>query len=154
VNNAVLEAAEGSVFPVKSDVHSPDVMSSHIKQLARFFGADLTGIARLPKGSEYPFGIVCVVRAEYDPRQARGIGGQAALQNGLFLTFNVGAIIREMGFRATAKIPTDGDRLAAVCGLGTLDANGRLVTRHFGAKVYVADVVYTDLPLAPDGVAP
>jgi hypothetical protein len=25
------------------------------------------------------------------------------------------------------------------------------VTREFGAKVYVADAVYTDLPLAADG---
>jgi hypothetical protein len=154
VNNAIRDWPEGSVFPVKKDVHSPDVMSGHIKELARFFGADLTGIVRLPAGSEHPFGIVCAFRAEDDPRQAPGHGGQAPIQNGLFVTFNLGAVIREMGYQATAKIPTDGQTLAAAAGLGRIDSDGRLLTALLGRKVYVADVVRTDLPLAPDGEAP
>lgn len=154
INNAIREWPEGSVFPVKKDVHSPDVMSSHIKELARFFGADLTGIVRFPDGSDYPFGIVCALRAEHDPRQCLGPGGQAPVQNGLFVTFNLGAVIREMGYRATAKIPASGEKLAAAAGLGRIDADGRLLTALLGRKVHVADVVHTDLPLAPDGEAP
>ena len=43
------------------------------------------------------------------------------------------------------------DALAAKAGLGTMNGSGRLVTREFGAGVYVADAIYTDLPLAADG---
>jgi len=154
VNNAIRAWPDGSVFPVKKDVHSPDVMSGHIKELARFLGAGITGIVRLPEGSEHPFGIVCAFQAEDDPAQARGHGGQAPVQNGLFVTFNLGAVIREMGYRATTKILVDAVQFAAAAGLGRLDGDGRLVTAQFGRKVHVADVVHTDLPLAPDGEAP
>ena len=154
VNNTLRAWPEGSVFPVKKDVHSPDIMSGHIKELARFFGADLTGIVRLPQGSDYPFGIVCAFRAEHDPRQALGHGGQAPVQNGLFVTFNLGAVIREMGYHATVSNAASAERLAAAAGLGRLDADGRLLTALLGRKVYVADVIRTDLPLAPDGDAP
>jgi len=43
------------------------------------------------------------------------------------------------------------EQLAAAAGLGTLDADGRLVTRELGTRVHVANVIVTDLPLAPDG---
>jgi hypothetical protein len=33
--------------------------------------------------------------------------------------------------------------------LGTLDRTGKLVTAEFGTRVHVADVIRTDLPLAP-----
>lgn len=154
VDNALRAWPDGSVFPVKKDVHSPDVMSNHVKELARFFGAGLTGIVRLPPGGEHPFGIVCAVEAEHDPRLALGHGGQAPVQQGLFVTFNLAAVIREMGYRATTKLPADAERLAAAAGLGRIDAEGRLVTALFGRQVYVADVVHTDLPLSPDGEAP
>lgn len=153
INNAIRDWPDGSVFPVKKDVHSPDVMSSHIKELARFFGAGLTGIVRLPQSSDHPFGIVCAFPAQDDPRQALGYGGQAPVQNGLFVTFNLSAVIREMGYRASAKLPADAEKLAAAAGLGRIDSDGRLVTALFGRHVHVADVVHTDLPLAPDGEA-
>jgi epoxyqueuosine reductase QueG len=41
--------------------------------------------------------------------------------------------------------------LAAAAGLGTLDTQRRLVTPKFGTRVHVANVIRTDLPLAPDG---
>ena len=150
--NAIQRAPEGNVFPVKGEVHSPDVMSKQIKELARFFGAALTGVVRLSGEQEDPFAIVCVLPAQDDPRTAKGIGGQAAVQKGQFVTFNLGSFIREMGFRATAA-PLDGPRLAAAAALGSLDRDGRLLTQRFGAKVYVAGVIRTDIPLAADGQA-
>ena len=61
---------------------------------------------------------------------------------------------REMGYRATNQLPGDEHQLAAAAGLGTLDAEGRLVTPRRSPRVHVADeVIYTDLPLAPDGEA-
>ncbi|HZR99871.1 MAG TPA: hypothetical protein VFE37_14260 [Chloroflexota bacterium] len=151
----VQRAPEGAVNPAQEEIHSPEINARHIKELATFLGANLVGIAALdpaapdtPEG--YPFAVVSVVRAEHDPCQAPGIGGQVPVQNGLYVTFVLSAYIRELGFRATAKLPADKVRLAAAAGLGTVDAQGRLVTPQHGARVYVADVVFTDLPLAPD----
>jgi hypothetical protein len=151
----VQKSPEGAINPAQEMIHSPEINSRHIKELATFLGANLTGIAALdpaapdtPEG--YPFAVVNVVRAEHDPRETPGIGGQVPVQNGLYVTFVLSAYIRELGFRATAHLPADGPRLAAAAGLGTLDARGRLVTPQYGTKAYVADVVYTDLPLAGD----
>ncbi|MGE5854264.1 MAG: hypothetical protein ACM35E_14100, partial [Deltaproteobacteria bacterium] len=147
-------------------LHSPEITSSHVKGMAQYFGAELVGIAKLdnlsslPPGEgksegdtreTYPFAIICAVHADYDPRTARGIGGQVPAQNGLFITFVLTAWIRELGFRASAAPDSDADKLAAAAGLGTLSSDGRLVTPKFGANVYIANVVRTDLPLAADG---
>jgi hypothetical protein len=151
----VQKAPEGAINPAQEEIHSPAINARHIKELATFLGANLTGVAALdpqapdtPEGS--PFAVVNVVRAEHDPHTTPGVGGQVPVQNGLYVTFVLSAYIRELGFRGTAKLPADGVRLAAAAGLGTIDAQGRLVTPEYGSKVYVADVIFTDLPLAPD----
>jgi epoxyqueuosine reductase QueG len=56
-----------------------------------------------------------------------------------------------LGYRASAAPDPNAEKLAAAAGLGTLNAEGRLVTPQFGAQVYVANVIRTDLPMAPDG---
>jgi hypothetical protein len=166
VTEMIRSAPEGNVFPTKAELHTPEITSSHVKDLARYLGTDLIGIARLkavpsplPRGGDvkgavdeqYPFAVICVVQADYDPRQAPGIGGQVPIQKGLFITFVLSAWIRELGFRATAALDPQAEQLAAAAGLGTLDAEGRLVTPQFGSHVHVANVIRTDLPLAPDG---
>jgi hypothetical protein len=157
-----LRSAGGAVNPTRADLHSPEITSDHLKQLARFLGAELVGIVHL-NGAEvrdaadsesYPLAIVCAVRSDYDPRTALGVGGQVAVRNGRFVTFTLAAYIREMGYRATNQLPADEQRLAAAAGLGTLDAEGRFVPPKRSPRVHVADeVIYTDLPLAPDGEA-
>jgi hypothetical protein len=155
VVDMIKDAPEGNIFPVKADLHTPEITSRHLKELAIFLGTDLVGVARVPPdaipGEDYPFAVVNVVRADHDPRQAPGIGGQVPVQNGLYVSFVLSAYIRELGYRATAKVETDGERWAAAAGLGTLNAQGRLVTGKFGTRVHVADVILTDLPLAADG---
>ncbi|MBV9329304.1 MAG: hypothetical protein JO352_36840 [Chloroflexi bacterium] len=148
ITHAFKQVKPGGVNPVKTEVHSPNVMSAHVKELARFYGADLVGIVALDTG----FGIVCGVRTDYDSQSAVGIGGQTPAMKGLFATFTLGAYIRELGYTADAS-EADRERLAAAAGLGTLDAGGRLVTRQFGRNVQVTDVMLTDLPLEPDGRA-
>jgi hypothetical protein len=159
-------AAEGNVFPTKADIHTPEITSSHVKELARYLGADLVGIAKLdsqdesslPRADEgkdakietYPFAVVCAVRAEYDPRESQGIGGQVPVQNGMFITFVLSAWIRELGFRATVSANLNSERLAAAAGLGKLNADGRLLCPQYGTGVHVANVICTDLPLAAD----
>ena len=107
-NNLVAESlrhvTEGNVFPIKTDVHSPQIMSSHVKEFARFLGADLCGVAPLGRPADppdLPFGVVVVMAADYDMREAQGIGGQAPMLKGAFVTFVLGAWIRESGYRAT-----------------------------------------------------
>jgi hypothetical protein len=166
VTQLIRNAPPGNVFPTKADIHTPEITSSHIKGMAQYFGADLVGVVRLPANNsstsslpkaadkiqeEYPFAVVCVVCAEYDPRTAPGIGGQVPVQNGLFITFVLSAWIRELGFRAKVAPETNGEKLAAAAGLGEINGDGRLVTPQYGTDVHVADIILTDLPLAADG---
>ena len=112
------------------------------------------GIARVDTQNEtgpHPFAVICVLRADYEPRKARGIGGQVPVQKGLFVTFVLSAWIRELGFSATVAPDAAGEQLATMAGLGILDQDGKLVTKQFSNRVYVADVIRTDLPLAADG---
>jgi hypothetical protein len=167
VTEMIRSAPEGSVFPTKAELHTPDITSSHVKELARYLGTDLVGIARLTttsassitrggdgrgEGNEhYPFAVICAVQADYDPRHALGIGGQVPVQKGLFITFVLSAWIRELGFNATAALDPNAEQLAAAAGLGNLTADGKLLTPQYGTRIHVANVIRTDLPLAPDG---
>lgn len=157
--NTVIElirnAPAGNVFPTKAELHTPEITSGHVKGMAQYFGAELIAIAKLdtnaPENPEnFPFAILCAVHADYDPRHAKGVGGQMPVQNGLFITFVLSSWIRELGFRAKVVRDHDFEPLAAKAGMGTLNGAGRLETREFGAEVYVADAVYTDLPMAAD----
>jgi len=151
----IRNAPEGNIFPTKADIHTPEITSDHVKELARYLGADQVGIARLDRkefdnAEGYSFAVICTVGAEVDPREAPGVGGQVPIQNGLFVTFVLSAWIRELGFRATAAADPDAERLAAAAGLGTVNSDGRLVTKKFGTRVHVANVIRTDLPLNAD----
>jgi len=151
IPHAFSQLHDGETNPVRTTVHSPNVMASHIKELGRFYGADLIGVVAL--AADQGFAIVTVLQADYDPRTSAGVGGQTPVLKGLFATFTLAAYIRELGYRAMRTFaPEDrGERLAAVAGLGELTGDGRLVTRRFGRGVYVAEVIFTDLPLQPDG---
>jgi hypothetical protein len=154
VTEMIRNAPEGNVFPAKSELHTPEITSSHLKGMAEYFGAELVGVVKLDSNENpagYPFAVICAIHADYDPREARGVGGQVPVQNGLFITFVLSAWIRELGFRATAAPDPDAEKLAAAAGLGKLNKEGRLVTPQFGANVHVANVIRTDLPLAADG---
>jgi len=156
VTEMIRNAPEGNVFPTRTELHTPEITSNHVKGMAEYFGAEMTGIARLTPGDTrdgefYPFAVICAVHADYDPRKSPGIGGQVPVQNGLFITFVLSSWIRELGYRASAAPEPDAEKLAARAGLGSLNEEGKLVTPRFGANVHVANVIRTDLPLAPDG---
>jgi hypothetical protein len=155
VAEMIRRSPEGAIAPTKGDIHTPEITSRHIKELARYVGAKLVGIVEFDTdaGDGLPFGIVCCVGAEHDPRRNTGLGGQVPVQNGLFVTFVVAAYIRELGFRATAAVDENAERLAVAAGLGKLSGEGRLVAPRLRRRVHVAEVIRTDLPLAPDGKA-
>ena len=160
--NRIREAPEGSSFAIKAETHTPEVMSNHVKELGRFFKADVVRIAAtkdwelkgqlpaagVPEG--LPFAIFMLFRADHDPRDSQGIGGHVGGLKGAFATYQVSAIIREFGFQATRFSPTDPAQLAVAAGLGTLDERGRLRVDRLGTKLHIADVILTDLPVAPD----
>jgi hypothetical protein len=152
LENSVVEmirkAPEGNIFPAKADLHTPEITAGHVKELATYLGADLIGITR--GNDEFPFAVITVVRAEYDPGQAKGVGGQVPVQNALYVTFVLSAWMRELGYRATAQEDPNAERLAAAARLGNINPQGRLTTPKFGTKVYVGNVIWTDLPLAVD----
>src|SRR5262249_56984707 len=102
VIDVIRNAPEGNVFPTRADLHTPEVTTSHVKEMARYLGADLVGVTTL-EGDDagHPFAVVCAVRADDDPREAHGIGGHVPVQNGLFVTFVLSAWIRELGYRAS-----------------------------------------------------
>jgi len=55
VTEMIRSAPEGNVFPTRAELHTPEITSSHVKDLARYLGTDLVGIARLthpPTGEE------------------------------------------------------------------------------------------------------
>jgi hypothetical protein len=154
VTEMIRNAPEGNIFPTKAELHTPEITSSHVKELARYLGTDLVGIAKLDSRDiveGYPFGVVCAVRAEYDPLTALGIGGQVPVQNGMFITFVLSAWIRELGFGATAAPHPDAAKLAAAAGLGKINAQGKLISSEYGTRVHLAPVIRTDLPLTADG---
>jgi hypothetical protein len=166
IDERIRGAPDGSVFAVKAETHTPEVMADHVRQLGKFFGVDAVHIVRTEglgiesaasagdraAGEEkaLPYAIFCLLRAEHDARDAPGIGGHAVALKAAFATFQIAAIIREFGFEAHRLVRDDRDAIAARAGIGTLDARGRLTTRRFGAKVHVADVILTDLPVAVD----
>jgi len=124
-------ATAGGVNPVKTEIHSPNVMSQQVIDLAKFYGAEHVGIVPLEDGR---FGIVCALHSDYDMRVARGIGGQTPALKGLFATFTVAAFIRELGYDASCVTRPDTETLAARAGVS-------------GQQRYVAEVIETDLPL-------
>jgi hypothetical protein len=164
VNLAMADAEEGSVHPTRTEVHSPNVMSSHIRQLGNYLGVNEVAIVQLaaspfedcPDDPGPFFAIVSLLQADHDTRTAPGSGGQAPAVKGLFATFNVAAYIREMGYRANRSKTMNGERLAAAAGLGTLTADGRLVSPRLHPCVHAAEVIVTELPLEADAteVAP
>lgn len=146
---AIRNAPEGVVNPVKDDIHTPDIMSRHTKELAAYLGADATGIARTER-PEHPYAVLIGMRAPHDPRSAPGIGGQLPIQKGMYVVFILSAWMRELGYQGTAKIAVNNDELAVRAGLGALDGSGRVVSPSLG-PLAIADAILTDLPLAPDG---
>jgi hypothetical protein len=154
-NSAVVmmdRAPEGNIFPTQAELHSPEITSSHVKELGLYLGAQMIAVARLSSTEhDYPFGIITLVEADYDTTTHQGIGGQVPTQHALYVTFVMSAWIRELGYRATAVWDPHAEKLAAQARLGTLNAQNRLVTPQYGPRVHVGKVIRTDLPLAADG---
>jgi hypothetical protein len=165
---SIRAAPGGNIFPTKTEVKDPAIMSRDLKELAIFLGATILGIAALETGhihpdvqqedggsetpeelvAKYPYAVVCAVHAEHDPRVALGIGGQLPVQEAGVVSFTLRAYIRELGYTAVLGGARP-DAVAVSAGLGDLNRSGRFIAREHKKPLWLGDVVLTDLPLAP-----
>ena len=177
LNPHIQVAPEGAIYPVKTEESDPATLSRTIKELGQWLGVDMVGIVALESsttptrgpsdaggGAEaevgegesasdqrpYPFAVVCGVLADYDPEEAKGLGGQQAVQKGAVVSHYLRAYIRELGYRAVFGGP-DHLSVAEAAGLGRMDEHGRFVTKNKRPYVHIAEVISTDLHMAPDG---
>ncbi len=170
-------APTGLVYSIKTEVHDPQAMSGHLRELSKFFGADLLGVAASTPdllaalegmappeegeaahsaqqwASELPFAVMALIAWQHDPERDLGIGGQWGDLKTAVIAFNLAAYIRELGYRAIAT-NLHSAPLAAAAGLGTLASGGKLAVPGFGLHVWLANAVLTNLPLAPTGGTP
>jgi reductive dehalogenase len=149
----------------------PEVLTSMIKKSARFFGADLVGIAPLNRNwlysvdrrgepydvpESYEYAIVMAVEMDYDaiatsPAFASSAATGLGYSMMAFVELELAAVIQRLGYNAMTcgnnvalSVP-----LAIDAGLGQYGRHGILITKSFGPRVRIAKVL-TDMPLVRD----
>jgi hypothetical protein len=163
VGLTVAAAPGGPVYGNKPEVHDTAAMTGQIKGFAEFLGSCLVAITNTDPayledapedGSEgdtelYPYAIICAVKYEHDPNKARGIGGQLAQQKLAVINFQMRSYIRQLGYKASLRHPKSAE-MAVAAGLGTIDKQGRFSAKRYGHRVWLGDVILTELPLVVD----
>lgn len=162
------------VNPEQYPVSDPAEMSERIKQVVRFYGADLVGICELEQrwvyshyfegettaygvlDIPYKYAIVLGIKMDWKRiNQSPGFEASAAAALGYSRMAEVASslaeYIRGLGYPA---VPSGNDTaqsipLAIDAGLGELGRLGLLVTPEFGPQQRICKV-FTDLPLQPD----
>ena len=152
-------------------VTDPEELTQMVKKAARFFGADIVGIAPLnrewlfsvnrrgepydvPETMEYV--IVMAVEMDYDaiatsPAFASSAATGLGYSTMAFVELELAAFIQRLGYRAM----TSGNDVslsvpqAIDAGLGQYGRHGLLITKEFGPRVRIAKVI-TDMPLQRD----
>ncbi len=165
---------EDPVNPVQFPIPDSQWMSERIKQVARFFGADLVGICEIDERWVYshyferatgnygkieiPYKNAVVMGIEMDwkginesPRSEASAATALAYSQMSELSASLAKYIRALGYPA---IPCGNDSaqsipLAIDAGLGELGRNGLMLSPEFGPRQRICKV-FTDLPLLPD----
>ena len=155
----------------EKNVTNPEELTQMVKKAARFFGADLVGIAPLNRDWLYTlnrrgepnivpesleFVIVMAIEMDYDAiatspaftsSAATGLGYSSMA----FAELELAAFIQRLGYsamtsgnNASLSVPQ-----AIDAGLGQYGRHGILITKEFGPRVRIAKVL-TDMPLLRD----
>lgn len=157
--------------PAKYDVEDPKIMTQWLKKIAKFYGADLIGIAKFdPKWiytndrMDRPYVIpekiqyAIVIAIEMDqgaintaPKMPSGIATGLGYSKIAFVRTLLSSFIKNLGYEA---IPAGNSLglsvpLAVEAGLGGYGRHGLLITREYGPRIRIAKIL-TDLPLVPD----
>jgi ferredoxin len=162
------------VSQVDYPVPDPARMSDRIKQVARFYGANLVGITTIdprwvysnffepvtgnsgPNHVSYQYAIVMGIEMDWQgintsPREGASAATALIYSRMAELAASLAKYIRSLGYPA---IPCGNDTtqsipLAIDAGLGELGRNGLLLTPEYGPRQRLCKVL-TDLPLVPD----
>jgi reductive dehalogenase len=152
-------------------VTNPEELTQMVKKAARFFGADLVGIAPLNRDWLYTldrrgepndvpesmeFVIVMAIEMDYDaiatsPAFTSSAATGLGYSNMAFVELELAAFIQRLGYSAM----TSGNNVslsvpqAIDAGLGQYGRHGILITKEFGPRVRIAKVL-TDMPLLRD----
>lgn len=156
----------------KVNVENPVEMSRIVKKAAKFFGADLVGVAeynslwmqentrRTLELLEMPEGvkrvIVCAVEMDEEalsgsPNVIAGAATGLGYSKMAFIGATLAEFVRNLGYTAVSAGNDVGLSIpeAIDAGLGQLGRNGLLITPEYGSRIRLFKV-YTDLPLEPD----
>lgn len=162
---------DGHPTAPRYQVEDPKEMTKWLKKIAKFYGADLVGIAPFDtkwiytedrKGLPYvvpeniKYAIVFAVEMNIDaintaPKMPSGIATGLGYSKMAFVRTLLANFIQSLGYEA---IPAGNDLglsvpLAVMAGLGGYGRHGLLITKKFGPRVRIAKIL-TDLPLVPD----
>lgn len=168
--------ADTPVAPTRVDIDDPAAMSREIKEIARFFGADLAGItdfddrwlyeARLDVRDfsdaphELPDGLTSVIvlghRMDIDlartyPSALAGAATGQAYSHEAAVVIQLAAYIRNLGYEAVASMNDTALVIpyAIKAGLGEYARNQLVITPEFGPRLRFSKI-FTNMPLAHD----
>jgi len=151
--------------------NDPHFLTSIVKKVAKFFGADMVGITSIDKNwiyslnregapyevpESYQFAVVMAIEMDYDaiatsPAYTSSAATGLGYSMMAFVELELAAFIQRLGYNAMTcgnnvalSVP-----LAIDAGLGQYGRHGLLITKAFGPRVRIAKVL-TDLPLVID----
>lgn len=165
---------EDEVNPSKFPIDDPEDMSERIKEVARFYGADLVGITKVdptwvyenyfepftgnegPIELEYKYAIVMGIEMKWEmihhsPGPEASAATALAYSKMAEVSSSLAKYIRMLGYPA---IPSGNDTtqnvpLAIDAGLGELGRIGLMLSPEFGPRQRLCKVL-TNMPLVPD----
>ncbi|NDW47297.1 reductive dehalogenase domain-containing protein [Ruegeria sp. PrR005] len=168
------------VAPQQIDIDDPARMSTEIKRIARFFGADLCGITGMDERwlytarvdvrdmTEAPLGLpegmtsVIVLGHEMEadlvatyPSALAGAATGREYSHEAAVVMQLAAYVRNLGYEATASMNDTGLVIpyAIQAGLGEYARNQMVITPQFGPRLRFSKI-FTNLPLAHDVARP
>ncbi len=168
------------VAPMKVEVGDPAKMSSEIKRVANFFGADLCGVADMDSRwlyasridtrdfseapSDLPEGMTSVIVLGHEmdaklvatyPSALAGAATGREYSHEASIVMQLAAYIRNLGYEAVASMNDTGLVIpyAIKAGLGEYARNQMVITPEFGPRLRFSKV-FTNLPLAHDTPKP
>ncbi len=168
------------VAPMKVEVDDPAKMSSEIKRVASFFGADLCGVAGMDSRwlyasridtrdfseapNDLPEGMTSVIVLGHEmdaklvatyPSALAGAATGREYSHEASIVMQLAAYIRNLGYEAVASMNDTGLVIpyAIKAGLGEYARNQMVITPEFGPRLRFSKV-FTNLPLAHDTPRP
>jgi epoxyqueuosine reductase QueG len=168
------------VAPVQLEVDAPAAMSTEIKRISKFFGADLCGVTDMDDRwlyasridtrdlseapNDLPEGMTSVIVLGHEmdaelvatyPSALAGAATGREYSHEASVVMQMAAYIRNLGYEAVASMNDTGLVIpyAVKAGLGEYARNQMVITPEFGPRLRFSKI-FTNLPLAHDVAEP